>query len=108
GRVAADRPGGVAGKKVNLAGLQRGEAILGTQRGELDLGAVTEDGRRDGAAIVDVEARPFAFVVRRSEAGQTGGDAALHETLRLDVVERRRRGGRRGDDGCCDAEHTYD
>ena len=38
--------------------LQRGEAILGRQRHELDLGRIVEDGRRDRPADVDVEAGP--------------------------------------------------
>ena len=67
-----------------------GEALLGAERRELHLGCVAEDGGRDGAAEIDVDARPVALVVRRREAGQTGVDAALDEALRLDVVERGR------------------
>ena len=104
--VAADRPGRVARQHVDLARLQRGEAVLGGERRELDLGRVAEDRRRDGAAIVDVEARPFALVVRRGEAGEAGVDAALDEALRLDVVERRGRGRRCGPCDRGDAEQT--
>ena len=56
--------------------------------------------------IIDVEARPFALVVRRGEAGKAGVDAALHEALRLDVVERGGRGRRCGKDERGDAERT--
>ena len=36
--IARQRPGGVARQHVDFAGLQRGEAVLGRQRHELDLG----------------------------------------------------------------------
>ena len=86
--VAVDRPGGVARQDVDFARLQRGEAVLGGERRELHLGAVAEDRGGDRAAEIDVEAGPFALVVRRGEAGEAGVDAALHEALCLDVVER--------------------
>ena len=54
------------------------EPLLGVERDELDLLRIVEDRRRDGAAEVDVEARPVALVVLGREAGQPGVDAAVH------------------------------
>jgi hypothetical protein len=97
--VAGQRPGRVAGEDVDLAGLQRGEALLRRQRHPLDLVGVAQHGRRNRAAGVDVEAGPVALAVRRRETGQAGVHAADHRPARLDRVERlagvRRRGDRR-------------
>ncbi len=70
--VARHRPGGVAREHVDLARLQRGEALLGVERGVLHLGGVAEDRRGDRLAVVDVEAGPVAVGVGdcRSPAGR--------------------------------------
>ncbi len=57
----------------------------------MHLGRVVEDGGRDGAAEVHVEARPVALRVWRAEAGQTGVRAAGQEALLLDAAQRRLR-----------------
>ena len=72
---------------VDLARLQRGEAVLGGQRDELDLGRIAEDRRGDGAAIVDVEAGPVALGVRQAEAGKVAVGAAIEHAAGLDGVE---------------------
>ena len=61
--VARQRPGRVARQDVDLARLQRGEALLRGERHVLDLLGVAEDRRGDGAADVDVEAGPLALAV---------------------------------------------
>ena len=71
-RIAVDGPGGVARQDIDFARLQRGETLLGAERRELDLGAVAEDGGRDRAAEIHIDALPVTLVVRRREAGQTG------------------------------------
>src|SRR4029077_14976763 len=91
--VARQCPGGVARQHVDLARLQRGEAILGRQRHELDLGRIVEDGRRDRPADVDVEAGPVTLVVRGREARQALADAAGQHAAVLDRLEGLRRGG---------------
>jgi len=91
---------------IDFARLQSGKALLGGGRRELYLGAVAEDRGRDRAAIVDVEAGPFALVVRRGKAGQAGVDAALQEALRLDVLECRRGSSRRCNGQRSNAQHT--
>ena len=95
-RVARHRRGRVAGQDVHLARLERGEAVLGGERNEANLGRVVEDGGRDGAAEIDVEAGPVALRVGQAEAGEAGVRAAGQEALLLHAVERRLgRGARR-------------
>ena len=96
--VARHRPGGVAGEHVDLARLQRGEAVLRGQRRELDLGRVVEDRRRDRPAEIDVEAGPAPLRVRQPEAGEHTVRSAVEHAPLLDRVEglsRCRRGGNR-------------
>ena len=68
--VARHGPGGVAGQHIDLARLQRREAIGGSERHELDFGRVVEDRRRDGAAEIDVKTGPVALRIGDAEAGQ--------------------------------------
>ena len=88
--VARRGPGRIAGEHVDLARLQRGEAIRRGERNELDLGRIIEDRRRDGAAELDVEAGPVAFVVRIGEAGQALADSAIERAAILHRLERLR------------------
>ena len=91
--VARQRDGGVAGQHVDLAGLQRGEALLRVQRRDLDLAGVAEHGGGDGAAQVHVQALPFTLAVRDREPRNARGNAALYKPFLLDVVEGRARMG---------------
>jgi len=76
-----------ARQDVDLAGLQRGEALLGVQRHVLDLAAVAQHGRCDGLADVDVQAGPVALAVGGREAGQAAVDAADQLAAGLDRVD---------------------
>ncbi len=69
--VARACPGRVAREHVDLARLQRREALLGVERRVLDLGRVTQEGRSHRPAQVDVEARPVVVRdrPRRTRAG---------------------------------------
>ncbi len=87
--VARHGPGGVARKHVHLAGLQRGETVLGVERAIFDLGLVAEDGGGDRLAEIDIDAGPDALVVGVGEAGQAGAHAALHIAPLPDRGERR-------------------
>ena len=69
-RVAAHRPGCVAGDQVYRPGLQLGEAAIAGKRNELHLARVAEDGHRHRAAEIYVEARPAALRTRLREAGE--------------------------------------
>ncbi len=90
--IARQRPGGVARQHVDLAGLQRREAILRRQRHVFDLGRVVENRRRDGAAKIDVEAGPIALRIGQAEARQRTVAAADQLTAILDRRERFRAG----------------
>ena len=94
-RVAADRPGGVARQKIDFARLKRRKAILGRKRRIFHLGRIAENGSGDGFAVIDVEAGPVAAAVLRGKTEQAGAvDAALNESLGLDVVEFARKSSR--------------
>ena len=74
-------------------------AVSGTY---LTLLASPSDGRGDGPADVDVQARPVALAVGCREAGQAGVDAADELAARLDGVQGlagMRRHGRHGASG---------
>ena len=77
-------------KHVDLAGLQRREAVGGGQRHELDLGRIVENGRRDGAAEIDVKPGPIALRIGHAEAGQLAVGAAIEHAAVLHRLERRR------------------
>ena len=85
--VAQERPARVAHENVDIAGLQRGEAVLGGQGDELHLVRVVEDRSRDGTAKIDIEAGPVALGVRQAEAGQLPVGAAIERAPLLDRVE---------------------
>ena len=77
-------------QQVDLARLQRGEALLRGQRHIFDLVGVAEDRRRQCPADVDIEAGLVALVVglRRNRRGRSLHAAADLAGL-LDLVERR-------------------
>ena len=85
--VARQRDGRVVGQDVDLARLQRGEALLGGERHVFHLLGIAEDGGRNRPADVDVEADPLALAVGQHEAGRAGADAANQRAARLDRVE---------------------
>jgi hypothetical protein len=86
-RVARHGRGGIAGEHVDFARLQGGEAVLGGQWREPHLVRIIEDGGRDGAAELHVEARPVALRVRHAEAGEGRIGAAGKKSFLLDVVQ---------------------
>jgi hypothetical protein len=57
----------------DCSAVKRSLALVGVN---FTLVRIAEDRSSDSAAKVDVEAGPFALVVRRGEAGETGVDAA--------------------------------
>ena len=77
----------VARQHVDLARLQRGEALLRGERHELDLVGVAEDRRGDGAAEVDVEARPLALAVGAAKPATPVLTPQIELPRCLDVVE---------------------
>ena len=88
GGVAGQRPGRVVGQHVDFTGLQRGEALLRRYWRVLYLLRIAEDGGRDGAADIDVDARPPALAVGQHEACEAArGDPADQLATRLDGVE---------------------
>src|SRR5262249_14171024 len=99
--VAIERPGGISRKQVHFARLQRREAILGGQWSELHLLRIVENSRGERTAEIDVKPSPVALIIRAREASDALADAALDETLLLDLIEGR--GGR----GRSRTEHHY-
>ena len=77
--VALKRDRRDARQHVDLAGLERGEALSRGERREPDLLRVAEHRGRDRAAHVDVEATPLPLRIGRRESGDAGGHAALDE-----------------------------
>ena len=86
--IARQGPGGVARQHVDLAGLQRGEAILRRQRHELDLGRIVENRSRNGATKIDVEAGPIALRIGQAEPRQRTVGAADQFATFLDRRKR--------------------
>jgi hypothetical protein len=78
---------GVAGDDIDLARLQRHEALLRRGRRVLGLFSIAEHRHGDRPAEIDVEPRPLALAVGEGEAGQAGVHGALHEALGLHRVE---------------------
>ncbi|MPL95813.1 hypothetical protein SDC9_41985 [bioreactor metagenome] len=97
--IAREGPGAVAGKQVDLARGQRGEAGLAGGRHVFDLRRVAQDRGRDGLADRDVEARPVAVGIGSGEAHEAGVHAAVQHAAGLDVLERGRRSDARGQTG---------
>src|SRR5690606_18197425 len=89
GRVTRAGPGGVARQHVDIAGLQRGEALLGGQRAVLDLGGIAEHGSSHRTAHVHVDAHVVAFGIGVGETGQAVTDTALHEAFLLHRIQGR-------------------
>src|SRR5690606_20001692 len=104
--VAADRPGRVARQQIDFAGLQSRETLGRVGRHEGDLGGVIEDGGRDGAAEVGVEAGPLTLVVGRGKAGEAGVHAALERAACLHFVQRRGRRRAAGQGDRCRAQNS--
>jgi hypothetical protein len=113
--IALQRDGRVAHQHVDLAGLQRQEALLGGERHVLGLGRIAQHGGGDGIAQVDVEAGPLALAVGQRETAQADIDATNQLAALLDDLEGRwrlRRGG--GDhegeraESCADAQNSLD
>ena len=63
-------------KHVDLAGLQRGEAVGRGQGHEFHFGRIVENGGGDGAAEIDIEAGPIALRIGQAEAGERAIGAA--------------------------------
>ncbi|MNT54646.1 hypothetical protein D3C72_1918220 [compost metagenome] len=87
-RVAAGRDGRVAVQDVDLAGLQRGKALLRTERYEARLLGVAQYGGGQRAAQVRVQAGPAALLVGDRQARRTLADAAHQFAAFLDGVHR--------------------
>src|SRR3954468_9845130 len=81
----------VAVEHVDLAGLERGKAVLRGQRDVTHLAGIAEHAGGERAAIIDVETLVVALRIRRGEAGKTGADAAYQRAAALHRVERCRR-----------------
>jgi len=79
--VAGEGPGGVAGKYVDLARLQRRETLLGSKGGKLDFLGIPKHRGGHSPAGIDVQARPVALVVRAGETRQTRGHTTLQKSL---------------------------
>jgi len=63
------------------------KTLLGGGRHVFHLLGIAEQGGRDGAAGIDVEAGPLALAVGDGEAGDAGADAANELPACLDGVE---------------------
>jgi hypothetical protein len=72
---------------VDLAGLQRREALLRVERDELDLAGIVQHRCGDRLAEVDVEPGPLALAVGVREARARGVHSAHQLAARLDGVE---------------------
>ena len=70
GGIALHGPGGVARQDVDLAGLQRREAVGGNERHEFDLGRIVENCGGEGPAEIDVKSGPVALRIGHAESGQ--------------------------------------
>jgi hypothetical protein len=88
GSVPAGRPRRVPDQDVDLTSLERGEALLGSQRRVLDALSVSEHARRDGTAEVDVE--PLEVAARGDEPEPRNGivDPASQGPPILDLLEK--------------------
>ncbi|MNN39058.1 hypothetical protein D3C81_1530820 [compost metagenome] len=104
-RVTGAGHGGVARQNVDFAGLQRGEALLGVQLAELDLGRVAEDSRRYCTAVVSIDTDDLAGGIRNREAWQTIADATLHETFLHHCIQGCARLGKPADTEYCGCSH---
>src|SRR5690606_10641761 len=80
-------PGGVARKKIDFTGLQRGETFRRIGRCKLYLLRIAEDRGRNSFTKIRVEALPVALIIGSSKTGETCVNAALDKAFRLDVVQ---------------------
>ena len=87
--VTGGCPRGVAHEDVDLAGLQRGEAVGGGEVDELDLGRVAEHGGGDDPAEVDIEADVLTRRVDGAEPRDGVVAAAADDVVGDDRVEDR-------------------
>uniref|UniRef100_A0A0N5A091 LigA n=1 Tax=Parastrongyloides trichosuri TaxID=131310 RepID=A0A0N5A091_PARTI len=87
-RVAAHGPGRIAPQHVHAPGADGVEPLLRRQRHEAHRIRVAEDGRRRGAAEIDVKAPPGAPVVRIGEADQP----LVHAAVQAAALAHRRQG----------------
>jgi hypothetical protein len=69
GAVAGGCPRGVADEHVDLARLERGEAVLGGDVDELDLRGIAQHGRGDDPAEVGVKADVLAGRIQHCKPG---------------------------------------
>ena len=81
----------IAIEHVDLAGLQRGEAVLRGERDIANLAGVAEHAGSEGAAVIDVEPLVIALRIRRGESGKARADAAHQRAALLDRIQRCRR-----------------
>src|SRR6266404_3695852 len=96
--VPRQGPGGVAREEVDLARLQRGEALLRGERRIAHLARIAEYRRGDRAAQVDVDAAPHALGIGLREPGNARAYAALQVALRANGIERGLRQNRGGNE----------
>ena len=101
--VARERDGGVAAEHIHLARLQGDETLLGAERTVGHGVGVAEHRGGDGAADIDIEARPVPLRVREGKARQPGAHstgkvaAGLHRVQCVARLRRARRQKRRRD-----------
>src|SRR6185437_14149836 len=95
--AAQEGLGRVAVEHVDLARLQRGKAVLRSQRDIAYLARVAEHAGGKRAAIVGIETLEIALRVRRRETGKAGRDAAHQRAALLDCIERGSRHARGAD-----------
>ena len=81
--------GRVAHERVDLAGLEGGEPVVGGDVDHLDRGRVAEHGGRDHPAEVGVEADVLAARIERGEPRKVVARPAVERARGLDGVERR-------------------
>ena len=93
--VAPLGPGAIAGEDVDGLGLQRRKTGLATQGAEFDQIGITEHGRGNGAAEIDIKPGPAPFSVFLGKAWQRIGGTANQETALAHSVEGLGRNGRR-------------
>ena len=86
-RAAQEGLGRVAIEHVDLARLQRGEAVLRGERDIAHLAGIAEHAGSERLAVVDVEALEVALRVRRGKPGKAGRDAAHQRAALLDRIQ---------------------
>ena len=95
-RITRRGPGGISSEHVDIAGLQRREAVPRGQRHKLDLVRVIEDCSGKGTTEIDIEAGPAPLRIWRTETCKRTVRAAIQNAALLDRgkrLSRSRRGG---------------